>query len=89
MFVDPAEIGGTVEEDAMIMAGTETHDAFCVIKFDPKGVAGRHRNFIVSIKADEVQRRSSCSFDDSLKVRVGNTNDSITTAIAATCATKF
>jgi len=35
VFIDRAKIGFIVEEDATIVAGTETHDGFRVVKLDP------------------------------------------------------
>jgi hypothetical protein len=53
LFVDCAKIGLIVEEDATIVVGTETHHGFRVVKLDPKWIAGRHSNFVVSVKGDE------------------------------------
>jgi len=73
----------------VVMDGTQTHDGFRLVKLDPKGIAGRHRDFIMSVKADEFEGRSAGSVDDAFNISVGDTNDSIAAAVPATGATKF
>ena len=40
-------------------------------------------------KANELQRRFACSIDDPLDIGVGNANDGVAAAVAATGATKL
>ena len=89
MLVDRAEIGLMVEEDATIVDGTETHDGSRVVKLDPKRITGRHRNFIMRVKADEFEWGSASSVNDSFNISVGDTNDGVAAAVTATSAPKF
>ena len=89
MLVDRAAIGFIVEEDTTIVNRTETHDGFRIVKLDPKRIVSRHRDFIMSVKTDEFERRSAGSINDSFNISVGDTNDRVAAAVPATGATKF
>ena len=89
MFVDGAEIGVVVEKNATILNRTQSHDGSRVVKLDPKRITGRHRNFIMRVKADEFEWGSASSVNDSFNISVGDTNDGVAAAVTATSAPKF
>lgn len=89
MLVDGAEISVVVEEDAAILNRTESHNRFLVLKMDPQRIIGRHRDFVMGVKPDEIKWRLAGSVDDSLDIGVGDANDRVAAAVAATGATKL
>jgi len=89
MFVDGAEIGVVVEKNATILNRTQTHDGLLIVELDPKRIIGGHGNFVMCVKANELEGRLAGSIDDPLDIGVGDANDSVAAAVAATGATKF
>ena len=89
MFVNCAEIGFVVEKNATILNRTESHDGLLVAKLHPKRIGRRHRDFVVSIKTDELKGGLAGFINNSLDVAVGDANDGVATAIATTRAAKF
>jgi hypothetical protein len=89
MLVDGAEIGFVVQKNAMILNRTQTHNGLLIIELDPKRIIGGHGDFVMCIKVDELEGRLAGSIDDPLDIGVGDANDSVATAVAATCAPKF
>jgi len=89
MFVNCAEIGFVVEKNTTILNRTESHDGLLVVKLHPKRIGRRHRDFVVSIKTDELKGRLAGFINNSLDVAVGDANDGVATAIATTRTAKF
>ena len=89
ILVNGAEIGVVVEEDAAILHRTESHHGLLVVELYPKRIIGRHRDFVMGVKADELKGRLARSINNPFYVTVGNANDGVATAVAATGATKF
>jgi hypothetical protein len=89
MLVNGTEISLVVEKKAAILNRPETHDGFLVVELYPERIVGRHRDFVMGVKANELEGRSAGSIDDSLDIGVGDANDGVAAAVAATDATKF
>jgi hypothetical protein len=89
MFVDGAEIGVVIEKNATILNRTQTHDGLLIVELDPKRIIGGHGNFVMCVKANELEGRLAGSIDDPLDIGVGDANDSVAAAVAATGAPKF
>jgi hypothetical protein len=89
MFVDGAEIGLVVEKNATILNRTESHHGLLIVELHPKRIVGRHRDLVMGVKADEFKGRLACSVNNPFDVAVGDANDGIAAAVAATGATKF
>jgi hypothetical protein len=89
MLIDGAEIGVVVEKNTAIHNRTESHDGFMVVELDPKRIIGGHGDFVMCVKANELEGGLAGSIDDSLDIGIGNANYSVTAAIAATGTPKF
>jgi len=89
MFVDGAEIGLVVEKNAPILNRMQSHDGLLIVELDPKRIIGGHGDFVMCVKANELEWRLAGSIDDSLDIGVGNANYGVAAAIAATGATKL
>jgi hypothetical protein len=89
MLIDGAEIGVVVEKNTVILNRTESHDGFLVVELDPKRIIGGHGDFVMGVKPDEFKRGLAGSVDDSLDIGVGDANDRVAAAVAATGATKL
>src|SRR5207253_5897021 len=68
---------------------SESHDGFLVVELDPKRIIGGHGDFVMGVKPDEFKRGLAGSVDDSLDIGVGDANDRVAAAVAATGATKL
>src|SRR5262245_45891071 len=89
MFVDGTEIGLVVEKNATILNRTESHHGLLIVEFYPKRIVGRHRDFVMSVKADELKGRLVGSVNNPFDVAIGDAHDGVTAAVAATGATKL
>jgi hypothetical protein len=89
MLVNGTEIGLVVEEDTAILDRTESHNRFLVLELHPKGIIGRHGDFGMGVETDELKWGLACSSDDPLDIAVGDANNRVAAAVAATRATKF
>lgn len=89
MFVNCAEIGLVVEKNTTILDRTESHHGLLVVKLHPQRIRRRHRYFVVGIKTDELKGRLAGFINNSFDVAVGDANDGVATAIAATRTAKF
>jgi len=89
MPIDGAEIGVVVEKNTAILNRTESHDGFSVVELDPKRIIGGHGNFVMCVKTNELEGRLAGSIDDPLDIGVGDANDSVAAAVAATGAPKL
>ena len=81
MLIDGAEIGVVVEKNTAIHNRTESHDGFMVVELDPKRIIGGHGDFVMCVKANELEGGLAGSIDDSLDIGIGNANYGVTAAI--------
>jgi hypothetical protein len=89
MFVDGAEIGLVVEKNATILNRTQTHDGLLIVELDPKRIIGGHGDFVMCVKANELEGGLAGSIDDPLDIGIGNANYGVAAAVTATGASKF
>ncbi len=89
MLVDGTAVGLVIEKYTVVSNPAQSHDGFLLVELDPKRITGRHRDFVVGVKADELKWGSACSSDDPSDIAVGEANHGFAAAVATTGAAKF